>query len=153
MASKSSRGHRLHPSSPIFDVFSSIRSLFFVVFGVIIAAGADRTEVIIGLIVAAAALLQALRYFLTWYRLDDTELVVSRGVIVRNERHIPYARIQNLDLVRGPLHRLLGVAEVRVQTASGAEPEATLRVLSMRAIETMREGPSPTTRSSVCPGP
>ena len=53
---------------------------------------------------------------------------------------MPYSRIQNLDLVRGPVHRMLGVAEVRIQTASGAEPEAVLRVLSMKAIDELRAG-------------
>lgn len=135
----SSRGQRLHPSSPLFDVFSSVRGLVFVGIAALVAAG-SRTDVTIALIVAGGALLKAIQYFLTWYRIDATELVVSRGVIVRHERHIPFSRIQNLDLVSGPVHRFFGVAEVRVQTASGAEPEAVLRVLSTKAIEALQAG-------------
>lgn len=136
----SNRGLRLHPSSPLFDVFSSMRALIFVGVAALLAAGTDRTDIVIALVVAGGALMKAIQYFLTWYRLDATELVVSRGVVVRNERHIPYSRIQNLDLVRGPVHRMLGVAEVRIQTASGAEPEAVLRVLSTKAIDELRAG-------------
>lgn len=136
----SNRGLRLHPASPLFDVFSSVRSLVFVGVAALFAAGSDRTEVIIALVVAGGAALKGIQYFLTWYRIDATELVVSRGVIVRNERHIPFSRIQNLDLVRSPIHRMLGVSEVRIQTASGAEPEAVLRVLSEKAIAELQAG-------------
>ena len=60
---------------------------------------------------SAAALF---RYWSYRYRLDHDELVVRQGVLFRNERHIPYARVQNIDLVQNPLHRLFGVAEVRL---------------------------------------
>src|SRR5690606_3462329 len=45
----------------------------------------------------------------------------------------------NVDTQRGVLHRLLGVAEVRVETSSGGKPEALIRVLSLADVETMRE--------------
>ena len=77
-------------------------------------------------------------YFTLRYRLAAEELIVTTGLLSRKERHIPFARIQSLDLVQGVLHRLIGVAEVRVQTASGSEPEAVLRVLSMSAVEQLR---------------
>jgi putative membrane protein len=74
------------------------------------------------------------------YRFEDDGLVVRKGIVTRNERHVPYARIQNVNLVQGPLHRLLGVAEVRLETAGGTEPEAVMRVLSLDAVETLRSG-------------
>ena len=79
-----------------------------------------------------------LRYVVFRYRLGDDELVVRDGILTRTERHIPYARIQNIDLVQNPFHRLLDVALVRVETASGTKPEAVIRVLSLSAIDEMR---------------
>ena len=38
------------------------------------------------------------------------------------------------------LHRIFGVAEVRVETASGTQAEATLRVLSLGDVERLRQG-------------
>ena len=64
--------------------------------------------------------------------------MVRDGLLTRTERHIPYARIQNVDLVQNPLHRLLRVALVRVETASGSRPEAVMRVLSLVAVDEMR---------------
>jgi putative membrane protein len=59
--------------------------------------------------------------------------------VFRNVRHVPYARIQNLDLRQNPVHRWLGVADVTVQTASGSEAEARLRVVSLAAVEALRQ--------------
>ena len=73
------------------------------------------------------------------YRFDEDEMVIRKGWIFRSERHIPYARIQNIDAVRNVFHRALGVAEVRVETASGGEPEATMTVLPAAALSEMRE--------------
>jgi putative membrane protein len=78
------------------------------------------------------------RYLSFRYRYEAGELVIRRGLIFRNQRHVPYDRIQNIDAVQNVLHRLTGVVEVKVQTAGGREPEATLSVLSLADLEEMR---------------
>ena len=78
------------------------------------------------------------RYFSFRLRYEGTELVIRSGIFFRNERHVPYARIQNLDAVRNVAHRLLGVTEVRVETGGGQAPEATISVLHETVFEEMR---------------
>ena len=78
-------------------------------------------------------------YFSYRYQLRADEMVVRQGVLFRNERRIPYSRIQNVDLVQNPLHRIARVAVVRLETASGGKPEAVMRVLSLDAIQELRE--------------
>jgi putative membrane protein len=56
----------------------------------------------------------------------------------KNERHVPYSRVQNVDAVQNAIHRLLGVVDVRVDTGSRAEADATLSVVSWAAYEEMR---------------
>jgi putative membrane protein len=85
---------------------------------------------------AIAAVVRSLSYR---YRFDADELVVRKGWVFRSERHIPYARIQNIDAVQNVFHRALGVADVRVETASGGEPEATMTVLPVAALAEMRD--------------
>jgi putative membrane protein len=79
-----------------------------------------------------------IRYLSYRIRYEGTELVVRSGVIFRNERHVPYARIQNLDAVQNVFHRMLGVIEVRVETGGGREPEARISVLPATAFDEMR---------------
>jgi putative membrane protein len=78
------------------------------------------------------------RYISFRYRYEERELVVRWGLIFKNERHIPYARIQNLDAVQNPVHRLFGVMKVRLETGAGREPEATMSVLPLEAFDEMR---------------
>ena len=85
-----------------------------------------------------ATIAALVRYFTFRLRYEGTELVISSGILFRNERHVPYARIQNLDAVRNVAHRLFGVAEVRVETGGSKAPEATISVLHETVFEEMR---------------
>ena len=61
------------------------------------------------------------------YGIVENRLHIRSGVLVRQNRQIPLERIQTIDLQQGPMHRLLGVAEVRIETAGGkGESEAHL---------------------------
>jgi putative membrane protein len=73
------------------------------------------------------------------FRLDEDELVIDSGVLSRRRRVIPLARVQNVDLEQGALERLVGVAELRLETASGGrETEAGLAVLSVDEARSLR---------------
>ena len=131
---------RLHPTSFLFSMGRHVRALLVPGIAVLLTAGSsgrDWDVWLMALIVpyTVAAVVQSLSYR---YRFDVNEMVVRKGWIFRSERHIPYARIQNIDAVRNVLHRALGVAEVRVETASGGEPEATMTVLPVQALAEMR---------------
>jgi membrane protein YdbS with pleckstrin-like domain len=49
-------------------------------------------------------------------RADD--LLVRRGVMVRNLVVVPYGRMQYVDVEAGPLDRAFGIAQVQLHTAS-----------------------------------
>jgi putative membrane protein len=90
-------------------------------------------------IMFAALLIRALWQQWTYrYGFGPHGLVIREGLIFRNVRQIEYARIENIDTERGVLHRLLGVADVRVQTSTGGKPEALISVLDLTAVQEMR---------------
>lgn len=120
------RFQRQHPLSWIFPALAAVRStvvpaIIFLVFW----QGWVLGWLAVFLVLPALALGVA-RYLVTTYALAPAELVVRDGILSRNERRVRYSRIQNVDEVQGPLHRLLGIVTVRVETASGGEPEAVL---------------------------
>lgn len=80
-----------------------------------------------------------LRYFTFTYSFGSDDLVIRSGLLFRQERHIPYSRIQNVDLRQNPLHRLARVAVVRLETGSGGEAEAEIEVLREEAIAELRQ--------------
>ena len=130
----------LHPTSLMFDLIAHGRTyLVPAAFGLWGAAKGDLTLLIISaLIFVPAFLFSVFRYFTFRYCIEGDQLIVRQGLIFRNVRTVPVSRIQNIDFVQNPLHRILSVAEVKVETASGTKPEATLRVLSMAKMESLR---------------
>lgn len=139
MPSDPARPQRLHPSSILFAPATAIKNMLFpiVLLWVFSRGGGYEVWYLLGLIPVLVG--YTVKYISYRYRFGSEELIIKEGILTRNERHIPYARIQNIDLTRNPFHRALGVAEARIETASGGKPEAVIRVLSMSAIEVMRE--------------
>jgi putative membrane protein len=134
----------LHSSSLLFSVLNQIRRYIVpaIILIVVLLTTGDaerRWELWLVVLFVPAVLFELFRYLTLRYRFTEDKLIVRQGLIFRNERHIPLARIQNIDLVQNPLHRAFNVAEVRIETASGQQAEAVFRVLSMDAIERMRE--------------
>lgn len=132
---------RLHPSSVFFDVLSHLRAVIVPAIIAIysVASGNTWGLVIGGLVVVPAVIVSVFKYFSLRFRIHDGELVVTQGILFRRIRTVPVGRIQNINLVQNPLHRLVRVAEVRVETASGTEPEAILRVLPMAHVHALRD--------------
>lgn len=133
---------RLHPFSIFFAFLTQVR--IFVVPGILLMlgigrGGGDWWSPWMMLLVIPSGMIAALRYFTYRYRYDGTELVIRTGLIFRRERHIPYARIQNIDAVQNVLHRLLHVVEVKIETGGSESAEATMSVLPLQALHEMRE--------------
>jgi len=123
----------------VFDV--GRRFLTLATWGLAVLFFAARSEQSWYLLFLLPPIVEALvRYVSFRYALEGDRLEIREGVLVRNVRHVPYARIQNIDTVQGPLHRLLGVVEVRLETAAGKEPEAVFRVISTAQLAELRAG-------------
>lgn len=61
-----------------------------------------------------------LNYEKRWYIITDRSLRVREGVIGIQEMTVTFANIQNISISQGPIQRLLGIADLRVDTAGGA---------------------------------
>jgi len=129
---------RLHPLSWLFAAAQAAKGFLVPIVLFLFASGGQAYELWAAVFIIPVTLSAVVRYVVFRYRLEKDELVVRDGILTRTERHIPYARIQNIDLVQNPLHRLINVALVRVETASGQKPEAVIRVLSLDAVAEMR---------------
>ncbi|MEO5721008.1 MAG: PH domain-containing protein [Chthoniobacterales bacterium] len=59
-----------------------------------------------------------------WYLVTDRSLRVREGVLLIREMTITIANIQNISVSQGPIQRLLGIADLRVDTAGGGDGAA-----------------------------
>jgi putative membrane protein len=125
------RPQRLHPASVVLglDLRQLIQAVAFPVFATLAAGRA----VTIGLLLIVGVIGLAVR-LLAWQRFtfsfDGEVLRVEEGVLSRNQRALDVARIQQVEVDRSWLNRLLGLASLRVETAgSSSEVEVELRVI------------------------
>jgi len=125
---------RLHPWSWLFVLLGSLRQ-FLLPLAVVVVYGGRREEsyqlVIAGVAVMALALVSIWRYFTYRYRIDGDSLFIRSGLLERSLRQVPFSRIHNVELRQTLLHRLFGVAEVKLESAGGTRPEAQMRVLRL----------------------
>lgn len=83
-----------------------------------------------------------LTYHYYRYQLTDLGFRKEHGVIWKRYVTIPYDRIQNVDILRGVLARMMGLSDLQIQTAgmSGAiGAEGRLPGLSQEIAEQLRD--------------
>ena len=121
---------QLHPWSWLFVLLAQLRQ-FIVPLIAAFFFGGDRNELwpLIG--VGVLALTSALQYLTYRYAVGRDGITIRSGWLHRQRREIPYARIHNVSVEQTLLHRLFGVAELRLESAGGRKPEAQMRVLRL----------------------
>jgi len=62
-----------------------------------------------------------LEFELHWYIVTDRSLRIRTGVLRLAETTMSFANLQQVEVKQGPLQRLLGLADVRVQSAGGGD--------------------------------
>ena len=81
--------------------------------------------------------------FINWlrftWRVEDDELRIEQGLLVRKKRYVPRDRIQAIDISSGPLQRLFGLVRLRVLTAGGSSPEAEISAISRSDAQAIQE--------------
>ena len=129
---------KLHQSSPIFYFLDAVKEFALLII-VALFASSQNSWALWGAAFAAVFVIPQIigaRFFKYWILPD--ELVVKSGIFFKQERHIPYERIQNINQTQGVLHRLFKVCKVKLESASGTKPEAIFNVITLEAIETLR---------------
>ena len=129
--------HLLHPWSWLFVLLAQLRQFLFPLVALAIfgqrSGGDGGSYQLIAMAVVAAILVAValLRYFTYRYAIGQDRLTVRSGLLSRNRREIPFARIHNVAVQQNLLHRLFGVAEIRLESAGSKHPEAEMRVLRL----------------------
>jgi putative membrane protein len=87
---------------------------------------------------AAAAAAALVNWLVTRWKVDGATLCIETGLLRRDSRQLPVARIQAVDLVRPFLARALGLAELRVRLAGSSHADGRLAYLPEQAAVELR---------------
>ncbi|HTW06229.1 MAG TPA: PH domain-containing protein, partial [Acidimicrobiales bacterium] len=74
----------------------------------------------LGAITAVIFVLTLIRYLVTRWALDGPTLRIETGLLRRDLRQLPLARIQAVDVVRPFMARIFGLAELRIRLAGSS---------------------------------
>ena len=61
------------------------------------------------------------------------------GLLVRHARTVDPKRIQNIEMVQNPLHKLAGLVELRIETAGDASTRGLLSALKVEDARSLRK--------------
>ena len=124
---------RLHPGTIVLGWLSSAPSTI-IGLPAIIAITSDigfRTALLamlgLGLVSLAFCYWRWTRFT---YGVGAQDIVIESGLLSRNRRTIPFSRIQDVDIERKLLHRIFGLAKVKVESGGGGEDEGSLDSVS-----------------------
>lgn len=141
----------LLPVEPGYKSALRLRSAIFwsVVLVASLIAGSSLSEeipllgllpVVIGLLgLTAVVILPAKTYRRLRYRLTDRLLQVMRGWMFHTDTVVPLVRVQHLDVVRGPIDKMFGIATLVVHTAGTHNSIVTVPGLAPDRAAEMRD--------------
>jgi membrane protein YdbS with pleckstrin-like domain len=66
-----------------------------------------------------------LDYEFRWYILSDRSLRIREGILFLREKTMTFANIQQISIRQNPLQRLLGISDVKVETAGGGSSSSS----------------------------
>jgi len=74
------------------------------------------------------------------YKLTESEIVWRRGVLFKTTGVVPYGKITNIDIIQGPISKILGIASLKIQTAGySGRVGAEIRIEGIERFEELRE--------------
>lgn len=136
---------RLHPLYLLTGLPQSLRGAWGLLAGGVLLASQDKWWIAV-LMVAGFFVVSIGSLLIRWlkleYRVGAHELRIDSGWLNRTSRAIPFDRVTDVDLEQGPLHRLFGLARVRLETgaSAGANGEdGVLHTIALARAEALRE--------------
>lgn len=128
---------------PLFGILgSNLNSV-----GTVLGLGVFFIFLYIVAVIVVGEIYACMSYNRWFFDFTDSNLKVERGIIWKKYSNIPYERVQNVDISRGILARILGYSTVMIQTAGysyaprggGMAIEGYLPAVSIERAEQIRD--------------
>ena len=136
---------RLHPLYLVTGLGKSFKGAWGLAAGGLVLGSQGRwwlvAVIAIGFVAFSVGSL-LLKWLKLEYRVGPHEIRIDSGFLSRTSRAIPFDRVTDVDLEQGPLHRLFGLARVRLETgasAGAASEDGVLDTIALDRAEALRE--------------
>lgn len=138
---------RMSPKFIIVGTLRNLRSLIFPAILILVTGGGPRGDgpqqfVYLG-IAFLFGLFAGVSSLVGWwnfrYAFTDRDFVARSGVVQKQERVVPYGRIQAINVEEAPLERLVGIVRLKVETAAGGTADVKIDALERDRAHELRE--------------
>ncbi|GAW98974.1 PH domain-containing protein [Secundilactobacillus mixtipabuli] len=134
----------LHPLALIQMIWQNLINtliLTLIMIGLFKELDQWQYQAILGIIIFLAIITAVIKYWWFTYELDEQAITIHSGIIFRQQIHIPYNRIQTLQLKQWFYMKPFNVLAVSIETAgqSGSEAEGQLPVIAKRIVEQLQQ--------------
>ena len=127
-----------HWSFIILGLIRQLRGLIFPLAVLVFSRGFDGSSqdlIWYGVAIAFAAfsaIVSVMNWWFQRFRVTDREVMSRSGVIAKQERVVPFERIQSVDLDEAPLERIFRIVRVRIETAAGGQAGTDIEIPALK---------------------
>ncbi len=80
-----------------------------------------------------------IKFWFFQFYIDDKNLVVKSGLIKKQTQVIPLQKIQTVNIDQGPVHQLLNIVKLSIDTAGSSKTELTIDALNKTMATALRQ--------------
>jgi putative membrane protein len=142
MSDAVARPRRLHPIIPVVALIKQLPEMALPIIGVVAFArdeGFGALSLAVGGLLAVFFAVRVLAWWRFTYTLLPHEMYIESGIVSRNRRSIPWDRVQDVEIERGPLARVLGLAKVKLETGGSGGDEGLLDSIALADALALRD--------------
>jgi putative membrane protein len=129
-----SEPRRQHPVATLTFVFQTLRELIVPIIVIFFLGQGGNSPLFtwwgLSLMLSVLLVTGIVNWMRFTWRVEENELRIEQGLLVRKKRYVPRDRIQAIDISSGPLQRMFGLVRLKVLTAGGSSPEAKISAIS-----------------------
>ncbi|RPJ62156.1 MAG: hypothetical protein EHM23_04245 [Acidobacteria bacterium] len=85
-----------------------------------------------------ATVFHVLRFLTFEFEITASEIFIREGLLWRQERRIPFSRVQDVKIQQGLVHRMFGLAKVELTTAGSEKREVSLELITRDRADELR---------------
>ncbi|WP_438727394.1 PH domain-containing protein [Parasphingorhabdus sp. DH2-15] len=136
--------HRLHPLSLVIKTIGFLPQMLFGSIAVMASVDDNMGWLVVGLALFGGFCIFVMIAWLRWrkftYEIAPNEVRIQSGIISKNNRSIPYERIQDVNIEQKLIARILGLATVTLETGSaGNGDDGKLNAVKLTRAEELRD--------------
>ena len=144
IAGTSGASHRLHPLSLVIKTIGFLPQMLFGSIAAMVSIDDNMGRLVVGLALFGGFCIFVMIAWLRWrkftYEIAPNEVRIQSGIISKNNRSIPYERIQDVNIEQKLIARILGLATVKLETGSaGNGDDGELNAVKLARAEELRD--------------